>query len=315
MGDITNESYGGYSFAPTDEQGITDALATIGAGFGTIRINANITLTGTILINGGGSYLFTGNGVNSVIVVGGDWTAFNIDAGQVTLQNFMIDTSDVTLANTIITDVSSNYFTCKNVVFQGDNNDDAHCIDLNASDHCLISECSFDLAYKGITDDAGATYNRIVNNKLTNIEKYPIGIQGDYCIIDGNIVVDNAGDYGIACFGTHSVVSNNICKGNTEGSGITMAGSYNSCTGNVCNFNVQNDAASGRAGIQVIGDNCNVVGNNCCGNTNSGAGTTYGIIIGAAADETMVGNNICRNNDTNFSDGGTNTTIGTQNTA
>ncbi len=75
---------------------ITAALADIGAGAGTVIITQNLSLTASIAINGGGSYLIEGVAPGVTVDCGGDRDAFDItSAASCTIRGLSIDAGDL----------------------------------------------------------------------------------------------------------------------------------------------------------------------------------------------------------------------------
>jgi parallel beta-helix repeat protein len=128
-------------------------------------------------------------------------------------------------------------------------------------------------------------------------------IKGDYHIIDGNIVYDNA-EYGIHLYNKkgsvrHNIVRNNICYGNgvkskKSGSGIIVTQGDNLIYNNICYKNRGMDSNSNSFGVFVykvpVGSGPNNIYNNVLyDNGLAGIGIQ-------GSDNTIVKNNICMKN-------------------
>jgi hypothetical protein len=279
----------GIEYLVSSESEITDALDAIGTGYGIITITNNITLTGTIDINGSGNYII--QGVGSIIKCASNQKAFNItNADSLTIQNIKIDTSEVVTANLNIiriNEINDNPIYIKNVHIIGDSNTIGRGIYL-LSDNVWVSECNFyNLAY-AIWQNGGKKAH-IYDNVINNVGTGGIRLTGISNFIDGNLIT-NTGLYGIWTESTSSYSSicnniiyffdqwgirisadKNIIGGNyiqwdndiTESAGIFVDGSYNTINGNGC-FNIEVLTILYGFGILIdSGFNNTVVGNTC----------------------------------------------------
>ena len=100
---VLNTIIDNYVYYCSTELELNNALNSIGTGSGTIYITNSITLSSTININGGGSYIIQGYGKGTVIGCTGDQNIFDVqNAIYCKIQNLKIDTSNMTVHNRII---------------------------------------------------------------------------------------------------------------------------------------------------------------------------------------------------------------------
>lgn len=279
----------GIEYPVSSESEINNALDAIGTGFGIITITNNITLTGTIDINGGGNYII--QGVGAVIKCASNQKAFDItDTELLTLQNIKIDTSEVANANLNIikiNETNNNPIYIRNVHIIGDSNTIGRGLYI-ISDNVWVSECYFYKLDYAIWQDGGKKAH-IYDNVINVVGTGGIRLTGISNFIDGNLIT-NTGLYGIwtESLSSYSSISNNIIyffdqwgirisadkniiRGNyiqwdndiTESSGIYVDGSYNTINGNGC-FNIEILTILYGFGILIdSGFNNTVVGNTC----------------------------------------------------
>jgi len=286
---VVEEELNGMEYPVSSESEINNALDAIGTGYGIITITNNITLNGTIDINGGGNYII--QGVGAVIKCASSQGAFNItDAGSLTIQNIKIDTTEVVTANLNIiqiNEINDNPIYIRNAYIEGDSNTIGRGIYIN-SDNVWVSECNFDSLAYAIWQDGGKKAH-IDDNVINYVGTGGIRLTGISNFVESNLIT-NTGLYGIWTESTssYSTISNNIIyffdqwgirisadkniiTGNyiqwdndiTESAGIYVDGSYNTINGNGC-FNIEILTILYGFGIRIAaGSNNTVVGNTC----------------------------------------------------
>lgn len=278
------------------------AIDAIGAGAGVIQMGSGtFTLSATIDVDGGGSYIIQGMGDITVIDCAADRTAFDITVAEsCVLRDFKIDATDYTIggANLEIIDItegSNNPVVIDNITILGTTYR-GYGIEIN-SNNCIIKNCSMKDVFYGIRNLGNN--NRIhacyINTASTGI----ISPSGTYNIISDNISTGCTNGVFLAG-GSINIVRGNNCYGNYNGINVDNSDN-NTITGNNCS---DNDPTTGnpQAGILVDDDaDYNTIsGNTCNNNNNGGAGKGYGIYI-ANADcnnnkvqgNTVIGNDIC----------------------
>ena len=245
----------------SSEAAINNALTAIGTGYGIITITANITLSGTIEIDGGGNYIIQSAG--AIIKCASTKRAFYItNARSLTIQNIKIDTSDVTdqaLSIIRIYEASDNPIYIRNVHIIGDSNLYGNCIYI-ISDNVWISECYF---YKVRTPiyQMGGNSAHIHDNVIDNFYMVGMYVPGSNNIIDGNFInsTGTVGNSGIDIGGyqEYNKISNNVIK-NIYGIGIELYGKYHTVQNNVI-------VSTGESGI-FINDNYSIIVGNYISN-------------------------------------------------
>ena len=284
---------------------VQQALDSIGTGYGIIIIMNNITLNGTIDINGGGNYIIQAAG--AILKCASNQGAFNItNVESLTIQNIKIDTTEVVTANLNIiriNEINDNFIYIRNVHIIGDSYTIGRGIYI-LSDNVWVSECNFYRLAYAIWQNGGRKAH-IYDNYINSVGTGGIRLTGHSNFIDGNLIT-NTGLYGIwsESLSSYSCISNNviyffdqwgirisadknIISGNyiqwdndiTESSGIYVDGSYNTIDANGC-FNIQILSILYGYGIRIAaGNNNTVVGNTCLFNdvafNDTGSTDTY----------------------------------------
>jgi len=262
----------------SSEAEIIDALDAIGTDTGVITIISNITLSQTIQIDGGGSYIIKGQGAGKVIDCGGHRGAFNITNSQsCTIQDLTIfckDLVSVPIQPTIINidELNDNAVYIERVNIIGDKIDRGYAAIYIQSDNVWISDCYIARIAYGIRQSGGTNYAYITKNILVNFNRDGLEFYGNYNYIDANIINETRRD-AIYVDGAFNIISRN----SVQGSGISSTGDYNSIEENVIN---------GGSGISVSDNNQNSIS----GNIISNAG--YGIIISNSGNNTVSCNTI-----------------------
>jgi len=221
INDIDNNIY--YCSTETD---INNALTAIGSNGGTIIIESgSISLTGTINISGGGSYLIIGQGFDTIIDCNGNRTAFNItSAASCILRDFKILCDDITdtTGAIIINEGSDNKVVVDNVAVDGTGNgEDAYAIILT-SDNNIVKNCII-LEVRRALEITGN------NNIIDKCHIYNIDAP------NGTADVDGTDCYAINISGSDNKITNNIIESIEAGQGgtnsvpITKAASGGDC--------------------------------------------------------------------------------------
>lgn len=290
------------------EQEIQDAIDSIGSKAGTIKIlMGTITISATIDVDGGGSYMFEGEGDSSILQI----TAINshiiniTNALNVRFTNIKFDLTNHS-GNT-----PPNY---KAGIYIDETNDN----------WVIIDNCAF--YYNGALPYEKVPFGVIaVSDNITIVNSFYHGVQfgvhfrGSYGVVSNCLL---KGRFGVV-FSTTSnrcICSNNSIIASTVGAissvGISINGSYNNIIGNniydcrvdgidlsdayycIVSDNIINDISSDmvsdRGGIWIVNNSSyNLISNNLIKSvTNIGAGVGYGIFVNGA---TEVGNRLSHN--------------------
>lgn len=311
--DIDNlKDIDGNIFYCSTEAEINTALTAIGANGGTIIIESGIiTLTGTITINGGGSYIIKGQGDDTVIDCNGDVVAFTITSAEVCyIRDLKIDCSDFTASPPNgaidVNEGSDNKVSIENVTIYGNGiygngiYVQSENIDIK---YCDISEIGI-----GINAIAGAGNIKLIGNLIHDVASYGIESYSINGRIIANIIYTCDGHSGIHCLGDHSTISLNDIT-DTYYHGILLE-TANDCTliGNTIH-DINNNHGQNCCGIYFNNsDRATLSGNSVSNVTNIGGGTGIGIYVSnsTSSDCTIVGNTSL-SCDTNYTDSGTGT--------
>lgn len=205
-------------------------------------------------------------------------------------------------------------------------------IEATSGTRIFINKCDFSKAAASFT-----TINslNITNNCFhdSSAETALRVYQNNRSVITGNIIYNYTGgdyffgiDFAASVGSGHtSVISNNViysCSNNSTGGyavGIQIEAYANTVI--VANNIVRNISGPsniverGNYGIHINRDEVVLAGNLILAVTCSGSGTGYGIHIDSGADQTTIDSNTALNCDTNYSNNGTNQTVGDNNTA
>ena len=294
---ISNDLRDDLVFKCRTEANITAALAEIGAGSGVIQIIGTIPLTGTITVDGGGSYVIQGYGNVSVLDCNGDRTALHIDdAASCVVKDLEFDGSDmVGPSRTIIQSTTDNViFENLNIYGRAADKSDADGINMY-SNFNEVRNCKFQYCEYGVHITQGATGGKIEGNYFndctfgvwmaTTVDRLSIkdnkytdctvGIgtwdECDYITIEGNLFTDGAEGVRMTN-GNHCIVNDNICYSqSTAGIKITTS-DYNHFGGNIFQDTPK--------GIHIVSGTGNAIGINTYSNctasyTDAGTGTTF----------------------------------------
>jgi len=321
---------------------LQDAIDDLTNG-GTIYLPADtMTVSTTVDIDTGKSYVIKGVGAETVLAPDGNRDVFNItSASSVRIENMAFDLSGYSSEAYYAIKINGvdNPVVVNSCIFYGDSTN-GRVIYIN-SDYTTIEYChaySLGNIYIYIT---GCNYVDIHHNYLANCEDYTVQLNNcNYCKVNYNII--NDADFGILFFSDvdyseisgNSIYSadyyaiyldnseHNIIEANTiyqaQQSGIFLSDShFNAISGNV----VYDTTFSGGGTIAAIMLYDNSDYNALCGNlcqswNNAGAGNGYGILIqDASSANNIVHGNHLRGNDINLLNNGTNTTVASNNTA
>ncbi|MFX0057983.1 MAG: right-handed parallel beta-helix repeat-containing protein [Candidatus Hodarchaeota archaeon] len=273
----------GIDYPVSSELEIKNALDAIGTGYGIITITNNITLNGTIEINGGGNYIIQGAG--AVIKCTNNQEAFDItNAKSLTIQNIKIDATEVTLLslNIIrINEANNNPIYIRNVHIIGDSNTTGRGIYI-LSDNIWVSECYFYLVDYAIWQ-AGGNRAHIYDNVIDDFSSQGIYLTGANNFVDGNLI-NNTGFAGIYAesYSHYNSISNNHIYLFDQW-GIFIQTDYNIILGNYIRYGVY-------AGIYVDGDYNIIESNGCYNVVVPTIIIGYGIWLGGGTNNTVVGN-------------------------
>jgi len=291
---------------------LQEAIDSIGAGAGTVFIEAGTHVVDTpIDIDGGGSLVIYGHGDNTILKANDGINVFNItDCASLLIKTLRIDVSNYTGATSsvIVNETNNNIVGFEDVSIVGGGVFGIG-IELQ-SDNCIIEHCDISNLQDGIYLN-NSNRHIIAQNILSNNARYGINIDTSlYSSINGNTCNSNLSGIYINS-STNNSISNNICNLNTENGIYLTQSSYNTISGNTCENNDSNTVNS-QAGMFITtnSDFNTISGNSLNNNNNIGAGTGYGIIIALnTCNENVVASNNANGNDVDFMDSGTATTI------
>jgi len=194
----------------SSEQEINDVLDAIGTGTVVITTINTIVLTSPIVLDEGGNY--TIKGVNSLIVCGTDFAAFEItNISSCNIYDLNVDVSAITSDNghiIHINDVNDNPVHIENVLIFGDSDKKGYGIYIQ-SNNVLIRNCIFSFLNRGI-HLYYSSYTNIHNSDFNNNNWGIYNFYGDYNIIRGNYIEYGIG--GIFIRGYHNIINNNVIK-------------------------------------------------------------------------------------------------------
>lgn len=318
-----------FGYSCNTEAEINAALDDIGNGYGIITIVKNITLTQTIEIDGGGSYII--QGLYTIIDCNGDRPAFNLtNAQSCKIQNLKIDASDLLTDESIIfiNETNDNPVNIDNIEILGDFSQLGIGI-VAVSNNVQISNCFISQVGIGLVGYNGKnykfSYNRIIDCYTWGVEILNSNnseIVGNYISTEKqtthNFVIKIADSI-------DTVVANNIikkCYGGVEVrrcirtlvsdnsiSNLEQYGLYfEVCNHSICSGNILYviNSLYSSSGIGIFSSSYfnTLVGNGCFECHCTGIGTGYGIVIGFGCSQNIIVGNTCLNNDDNYDDGG-----------
>ena len=231
-------------------------------------------------------------------------------------RDFKVDCTDYTNAVKCVFYLTDKYVTFENITIIGDGTN-GYGINGSARTDITIRNCNISNVSVGVY--LANRSDRLIMDgcRIDNCASYATYIGGFYsCIVNNHCYSNGKGMYIPNAF--YSVISQNTCYDNGE-YGIylasSIAGQYNIVSNNICVQQTDPGDATSVYGIYIASDDNVVNDNNCSLNVNTGAGTGYRLYIHANADNTTVDSNHLVDNDTNYSDNGSNTTAGDNNTA
>lgn len=263
------------------EANINDALSDIDDGYGKIIIMGDITLTSTIQIDGGGSYIIEGTGLHT-IDCGGDRTAFNItNAISCTIRNIKINASDVS-ASTVILAVNEtgNYpvYIEKLQIMGNLASYVGRGVEIQSA-NVWISNCYFYRLYGGIYFEGGGHNGRIIYNTIDECFHQSIYCETNNIIIENNWIekIQDDATYALENEGDDVIIENNLV--------YTMrTGIRNSGNNVIIESNIVNATSPFGVGINNKGDSVIIEGN-------SVKAGTWGI-ISDLSNYTIIADNI-----------------------
>ncbi len=263
------------------------ALSSIGTGHGTIMITEDITLTSTINLDDGGSYVIQGVGSITIDRNADDETFSITNTQSCIIRDLMIDASDLTGENRAISiiDYNTNLLHIENVKVYGDGGGyGIYVVSYDVS----INNCDFYNLTSGIyansahrhrftgnliqymTEHGILAFTSIESVITDNIIRYCYdGIEIRHCYLTtvSNNVIRNIGRYGIyisgyGCTFTGNSIAYDNFVNNADVYGIFVASFYyyNTIVGNVISL-IDADGTGTGYGMTINGDNNTVVGN------------------------------------------------------
>jgi len=192
---------------------VQQALDSIGKGSGKIIITESITLSSTININGGGSYIIQGYGASTVIDCGGNRNAFNIkNATSCKIQDLRIDSSDIYISNLGIININEtndNPIYIENLYIIGDTDKDGYGINIE-SENVWITACYIKYVTTGIFQTTEGKFCHFYNNRIFD-SGFGMEVRGDYNYISGNLL-DTGMIYGITIYGAFNMMIGNLIR-------------------------------------------------------------------------------------------------------
>ncbi|MHA2392586.1 MAG: NosD domain-containing protein [Promethearchaeota archaeon] len=296
----------GIEYPVSSEEEINDALDAIGTGYGIITITNNITLNGTIDINGGGNYIIQGSG--AFIICKSDQRAIYItNATSLTIQNIKIDTTEVTTSSLSIIqidEVNDNHIYIKNMHIIGDDNTMGRGFYV-LSDNVWVSECYFHKLNYAIWQNGGNKAH-IYDNVIDDVDTGGIRLAGTNNFIKGNLI-SNTGLYGVwtESISHYNCISNNIIYYFDQW-GVRVSSDYNLIVGNHMQYD--NDITES-AGIYVDGDYNTIDANGCFNIAVPTILYGFGIRVAAGFNNSVVGNTCLFNEWAFYDAGSTNTYV------
>ncbi|MHA1112791.1 MAG: hypothetical protein ACTSRE_17015 [Promethearchaeota archaeon] len=179
----------------SSQQELEDAFLNISTGNGQIFLTDDISLSSSIEINGGGSYVIQGIGDVTISYSISDELIVVTDVQSLVLRDFSIDTSSITaldLQGVNITEQDNDPILIENIRISGGW---GRGIYIN-SENVWIKNCLLTYMDKGIWLDSGSGYCHIKDNTLSHFGMSgvnPIGIRvvdSGYNVLSGNVIKD-----------------------------------------------------------------------------------------------------------------------------
>ncbi len=286
------------------QQELENALISIGTENGQIFITDDISLSSSIEIGGGGSYLIQGIGDVTLSYGISDEIIVVTDVQSLVLQDFSIDTSSITaldLQGINITEQDNDPILIENVKISGGW---GRGIYIN-SENVWIENCLFTYMDKGIWLDSGSGYCHIKDNTMSHFGMSgvnPTGIHvadSSYNILSGNIIKDLVGYpgdtgnmYGIYIEGSsiNNVICDNILHDFSTLNNMVVIYVLPSALSTIISNNVIYDiyTDSTAYGIYITANGCSIT-SNCL--EISAAGADFGISI-SGSNNVITGNSV-----------------------
>ncbi|MFX0138138.1 MAG: right-handed parallel beta-helix repeat-containing protein [Candidatus Hodarchaeota archaeon] len=291
-----NKIEGTYPCASEAE--INNAITAIGTGFGKILITKNITISATIDVDGGGSYIIEGVGLPT-IESGGNFRVFYItDADSCIIRDLILDGSAITggLSIIYIDEIIDNPILIDNVrILNGPSS-----IGINIYSNDVTVKNSIIIGAIRAISLLTVDDTKIYNNEILDCSMNGIYMNdGDNGLIYNNYIDVMYGDYGIYFLESDvNVFSYNIIKNfDYEGIYIDTGSAYNDIIGNQISDSASYSYGANRTCILIQGDDNEVIDNSCINCKNS-AGSNYGhgiYLTSSAVSNNIVGNNLIDN--------------------
>jgi len=267
-------------------QDIQDAIDSIDAKSGTIKIVSSFNISAMININNGGFYIIEGEGDGTVLTTVGNITVFNITNAKTgtTLRNLKIDASSLTTNAKEIINInegSDNQIVIDTITIIGDSVN-GYGIEINSND-CIIINCHISTVNIGLMLISDSKIDLISNSTFFSNATAGIYISTgcDNNNITGNVCYSNE-KWGIYVGAVNYVIiTNNTCYGNNADSADNGGGLY----------------IKGTAFRNII------INNASYNNVNIGVGNAYGLRVESfTAERNKIGMNILSGNDIDFAD-------------
>lgn len=275
-------------YSVSGEAEIQEAIDTIGDGAGTIFIEAGThIITETINIDGNGSYIIRGHGVNTILQPADGISVFNItNAESCIIRTLQIDCSNYTGAtqSVIVNEIADNTITLEviSIVGDGTNGDGISVL----SENVIVRNCEITTIRAGILLYADRC--KVYENHIFNLDVLGIYVENNHCSIFDNYIDGNANIIqGIWINGgTYCDINDNHIINCTNGIFLEGTSNYNKVIGNSCLLN------SGD-GIQLdTADYNTITANSCISNDD-------GIHLTINASNNYITVNIIHNNTSN----------------
>lgn len=326
---------GGVETIVTTEAQLQTAIDNIGASFGTIIMNADITLTGSLDVDNGGSVILKGQGDETVITTA-DADAFTITScDSLVILDLKINCSAFTTAKNVfnVNETNDNPIYLGRVYITGTQGNGVLCTSNNIrvanckftglttgvniyGNYNWVNDCHFDGGGTGVMI-TGGDINVIHGNNMDNCTAYGIRLEANSTWNRISLNRIYSVPRGIYLYGAsfNTLIGNDI----TYSTYYAIVGYHPSTPNsdnniiayNNCSYTQSDDTANDRGGI-ILAANCDdwlIIGNFCSYNTNAGSGSGHGIRIGisSANENSVIGNHLRLGNNVAYADAGAST--------
>jgi len=280
---------------------VQSAIDTIGTSSGVIIITESITLTATLDVDQGGSYVFQGSSGTIEIDTAGDRACFNItEANACTIKDLTIRATGISssIGAIEINETNDASVNIQNVKLIGGAS--GYGIDIY-SENVKIQLCYISSFSYGIYLRQNSQSCQILDNTLRSTYSHCIYVEySDFNILQGNIIADVndipttlSGIY--LTYSDNNIIDGNIIKNNTANApggfnGIYTSFSYhNVISDNVIKY-LFSDSGDLR-GIYMVFSTHNTITGNSIDDITSDSGV-YGIDLASSTFNTVSGNSI-----------------------